>query len=181
MRLREVVENHFDPQAVYLHGGPAKLDGGALKRYGRSNSDMGALFFIKESPDGWRYALGYAVTKAENSGVYRVRINLETSQVFDFSRSDHRRIAQTNLSPVEYNYWMNAARSGHLDWAILDGEILEEWGFRGAVLFERPQGFVGYAEDVLSIGVFDAKDVQIIDFVPKQEALQSWGRTPALM
>lgn len=174
MRYYEILSEtvHYDPQAIYLHGGPAVLKGGRLQRYMKEGSDMGALFFIRESPVGWHYATAYAIMKSANSGVYRVHLKIPKDKVFDFSDDAHRRFAQSHLTPQEFDYWVTSSRDGFLDWAVMDEDVLIEWGFRGAVLMERQQGFAGYGEHALSIAVFDPNDVEIVDFVPKAEALK---------
>lgn len=174
MKIREILrESTFSPNEVYLHGGPKALTTGHFKRYGRDGMDSGALFFIKESPTGWRYAVGYAMTKPDG-GVYRCRIKLTPDQVFDFANPQHRCLARTNLSPEEFKSWNDASRNGHLDWTSIDDELMGEWGFKGAVLFERPAGINGYDEDAVSVGVFDPADVEILGFTPKEEVLQKY-------
>lgn len=165
-----LVEAGYNPQNIYLHGGPGQLRGGKLTRYGRDHSDMGALFFTPETPDGWRYALGYAITKPDG-GVYRCRLKLTANQIFDFSKPAHRRLAQRHLAPEEFQSWLTSARKNYLDWTAVDDERMEEWGFRGAVFLEREAGHNAFATDVLSIGIFHAEDAEIIDFTPKQELL----------
>jgi hypothetical protein len=176
MRVYQLLTESFDPNAIYLHGGPAELEGGAFRRYMKNGSDMGGLFFIKESPVGYKYALGYAIMKFRDGAIWRVRLNVSQDKIFDFSDPQHRKLAKEKLDPQMFNYWVESSRGDHLDWATIDDELLEEWGFKGAVLFERPKGFSGYGEDAVSVAVFDPSVVQIVDKIPKKEALQKYGR-----
>lgn len=157
----------FNPNAVYLHGGPANLDGNAFRRYMRNGSDSGGLFFIEESKVGYKYAAGYAATK--NGAIWRVKLNLNKSQVFDFSNRQHRTLAKRNLSPQEFEYWVESSTNNHIDWAVVDEEILEEWGFKAALLFERAKGFDDFEHDAISVVVFDPSVVQIIDSISIQQ------------
>jgi hypothetical protein len=174
MKIRDITESTYNPSEIYLHGGPGPNDltGGALKRYGREHSDMGALFFTSNTPDGMRYALGYTLAKP-NGGVYQCRIKIPPNKMFDFSKTAHRNIARQNLNPQEFNGWVESARANHLDWTSVDDELMEEWGFRGAIFFERPKGHNGFKTNVLSFAVFHAEDVEIIGFTPKEELLKT--------
>lgn len=172
MRIRDLYES-FNPNKFYLHGGPAELRGGKFMRYGKDGSDSGALFFIEESDTGYKYALGYAITKFKDGGVWRVKINIPRDKVFDFTNPIHKNIAKKNLSETHYQSWVNSSgKSGHLDWTALDDELLEEWGFEGIMLHERSAGFGQMTSHAISVGVFNPKYIEIVDFIPKKEALK---------
>ena len=167
---------NYDPNKIYLHGGPNQLEGNAFKRYGKNGSDMGALFFIEESPTGYKYALGYAISKFRNGGIWRAKINLPKNKIFDFTNPQHKKIAEENLGKEHYKSWVKSSRNGHLCWTQIDDELFQEWGFEGAVLFERPSGFFNYSEDAISIAVFEPQYIEIVDFIPKKEALEKYGK-----
>lgn len=171
--LRIINEMHI-ASSVYLHGGPAKLDGEKLKRGGRRGHDMGAIFFVPESKDGYKYALGYAISRAPaNWAIYRVTFNASENEIFDFSNSSHRMLAQKRLSTSEFESWeRSAARSGHLDWASIDDELLEDWGFKGVFLHERSKRVMNSSADIVSIGIFNAADVNIIEVLKKSDILE---------
>lgn len=156
----------FDPTATYLHGGPEMLVGGKLKRYGRDDSDMGALFFAEDTPEGRAYAAGYAVTK-DRGAVWKVRINLSPNDVYDHSNPSHR-VRLTRAVGPEMWADMTQGASGQLDWTAVDDELMAEAGFAGALLQERPPGFMG-ANAVRSVAVFDASHVEIIEKMTREE------------
>lgn len=164
--LTETPAAGFDPSATYLHGGPETLAGGKLKRYGRDDSDMGALFFAEDTPEGRAYAAGYAVTK-ERGTVWKVRINLTPNEVYDHGNPSHRvRLKRA----VGREMWadMTQGASGQLDWTAVDDELMAEAGFAGALLQERPPGFLG-TNSVRSVAVFDASRVEIIGKMTPEE------------
>lgn len=172
MKIKELAEN-YSPSEIYLHGGPEKLEGGNLKRGAKRGSDMGALFFVKESAAGYKYALGYAISRVRGpSGVYRVKINLSSADVFDFTNHNHRAIAGKLLSHREFQSWENSkGDSGHINWAAINEEIIKKIGFKGTIIHERDSGKIG-SKSITSVAVFDPQDVEIIEFVPKQQALK---------
>jgi predicted kinase len=173
-----IITESFSSSKIYLHGGPKNLEGGHFKRGGRRGHDMGALFFIEESDVGYKYALGYAITRGSDTGIYRVKINLPDEKIFDFTKPDHKQIAQKNLSPEEYKSWeVSKGKSGHLDWTQIDEEIITEWGFDGALFHERSKGVHNFSDHVISVGIFDPKYVEIIDFIPKKEAIEKYGKS----
>jgi len=152
----------FHPEREYLHGGPALLEGGRLRRYGRSRHDAGALFFSENTHEGQLYAARYAFALPVPSAVWRVRIHLTASQVFDFAKKTHRdRLART-MSPYA---WQSISAGAHetaqLDWAYVDEDQMLEAGFRGSLLLERSPGHLG-ARAVYSVAVWDADDVEIV-------------------
>lgn len=169
----------FDNNKVYLHGGPSNLEGGHFKRHGRKGHDMGALFFIEESEAGYKYALGYAISRGSDTGIYRVKITLPENKIFDFTNSRHREIAKQYLNDQEFKMWNDTkGDSGHIDWAVIDEEMIEEMGFEGAIIHERNSGQVHWknSSDIVSVAIFDPKYIKIIEFIPKKEALQKWGK-----
>lgn len=181
MRWQDIFENsqnsYFDPSAVYLHGGVAELRN---NRFERTSNDAGGLFFAKENEIGYKYALAYAIKasiKRVRTGIWRVKINLSQENVFELTNPKHLELAQNNLSEEEFNLWTKVTESNHLHWKLLNEHLLKSWGFKGAVLFEKGSdvGF-GIKGTVLSVVVFDPENVHIIDFIPKNEALQKWGR-----
>lgn len=160
--LKILIEN-FNPNDIYLHGGPEKLDGDSFKRHGNKGHDMGALFFIKDSDVGHEYASVYA-SKYKNGAIYKVKINISPDKVFDFTNKNHVDIAKNTLSQQEFEYWANSkGPSGHLDWSVIDEELFDEMGFNAVLFHERSKGFDGYGEDAISIAVFDPKFVNIIE------------------
>lgn len=164
-----LVESAFASK-IFLHGGPATLDGGRLKRGGRGGHDMGALFFVPENKDGYKYAMGYAIARSpRNWAIYRVKLNLADNMVFNFANPEHQSLAKSKLSEEEYNSWKNSVgSSGHLDWTKVDDELLEEWGFDAALFHERARSVLSTSEDIVSVGVFDPKHVQIVEILPKE-------------
>ncbi len=158
---------------VYLHGGPAQLDGGNLKRGGRKGHDMGGLFFVSESEDGYRYAMGYAIARSPKDwAVYRVKLNVPENKIFNFNNPAHQKIAYQH-SPEQYQSWERSkGTSGHLDWTAVDEETLEEWGFKGAIFHERSKDVVNAEQDVISVGIFDPTDVSIIEKLTKQDIIE---------
>lgn len=175
---KPVLLEDYSQNKIYLHGGPRNLEGGKFKRGGRKGHDMGALFFIEESDVGYKYALGYAISRGSDTGIYRVKLNIPDSKIFDFTNKNHKKIAKDNLSSQEYDSWEKTkGDSGQLDWTQIDEEILSDWGFLGALFHERSKGFYNYAQHAISVGVFDPKYVEIIDFIPKQEAIEKYGKS----
>jgi hypothetical protein len=88
-------QRFYDPAAVWLHGGPMHLEGDALKRYGKSHSDMGALFFCKDVPVGRWYTATYAGTKGR---VWTVKLSPPVDAVFDLTNSSHRARLRAGVS-----------------------------------------------------------------------------------
>lgn len=167
----------YDPAAIWLHGGPAALDGAALKRYGKDHSDMGGLFFCKDNPVGRWYAATYA---GAHGRVWQARLGAPVDSICDLTNRAHRARLQAALSRQEYaNILATRGASGHLDWAVVDEDLLEPLGFRGCVFQERPAGMAtglppesGLAtlpEPVLSIGLFHAADAHLTGFVPPDQ------------
>ena len=167
----------YDPGALWLHGGPSALEGDALKRYGKSHSDMGGLFFSKDVPVGRWYAATYAGTHGR---VWKVRLSAPVDTILDITNPRHRQRLRKAISPEEFdNIIKSRGSSGHMDWAVVDEEMFEPIGFRGCVFQERPAGMetglppqLGLStlpEPVLSVGMFHASDVHVIGFVPPDE------------
>jgi hypothetical protein len=169
MKISELYEN-FSPNKVYIHGGPSKLEGDHFKRGGRKGHDMGALFFIEESDAGYKYALGYA--SGTDTGIYRVNIKINPNDIFDFTRSDHKKFAKEFLNPQEYESWeQSKGDSGHIDWAVIDEELIEDMGFKGVMIHERNAGQIS-KDSIVSVAVFDPKYTKIIGFIPKKDAIE---------
>lgn len=167
----------YDPNAVWLHGGPSALEGDALKRYGKSHSDMGALFFCKDNPVGRWYTATYAGTSGR---VWQVQLSAPINSVLDITNPSHRQRLRKALNPQEFaNIIDTRGTSGHMDWTTVDDEMLEPLGFRGCVFQERPAGMetglppqLGMPtlpEPVLSVGMFHASDVHVTGFVPEDQ------------
>lgn len=175
MRYNEIINEaasrrFYDPTAVWLHGGPMELQGNALKRYGKSHSDMGALFFCKDNLVGRWYTATYAGTKGK---IWKVSLSAPINTILDLTNAKHRATLQRSLTQQEYEYMIKSrGTSGHMDWAVIDEELLEPLGFRGAVFQERPKGMATglppqykmttLPEAVLSVGMFNASDVHIV-------------------
>lgn len=159
---------------VFLHGGPANLEGGRLKRGGRGGHDMGALFFVPESKDGYKYAMGYAIARSPKDwAIYRVRLNLPDNRIFNFTNPQHQELAKRRLNAEEYNSWKSSVgTSGHLDWTKVDDELLEDWGFDAALFHERAKNVLGTNNDIVSVGVFNPKHIQILETLPKEVVKQ---------
>lgn len=170
-------ESYYSTSAVWLHGGPEKLEGGHLRRSGRNGRDMGGLFFAKESPAGWNHAAHYAVLRGggKPSGVWRCRIRLPDDQVLDFTNETHRARLQAVMGTnFEKLVEFVGSPDGHLPWfrtpetqAAME-QFIRKAGFGGCVILERS----GAAGPILSVCVFDPDDIEIIDFVPKADALR---------
>lgn len=175
MKIKELLLFENIQNKVFLHGGPSpdQLVGGHFKRHARKGHDMGALFFIEESDAGYKYALGYAIARGTDTGIYRVKITLPENKIFDFTNPKHRDIVKSNLTDQEFEYWDNTkGKSGHIDWAVIDEEIIEEMGFEGAYIHERNEGQIKNASDIVSVAIFDPKYIEIIDFTHKRELLK---------
>lgn len=170
-QLLSLLTESFDSSQVYLHGGPSELKNNHFKRGGRNGHDMGALFFVPENEDGYKYAMGYAISRSpRNWAIYRVKINLNKNQIFDFTNPQHKKIAYQNLNPEEYKSWeQSKGSSGHLDWTKVDEEILEEWNFQGAVFHERAKEILNTNKDIVSIGIFNPSPIQIIEKLTKED------------
>ena len=180
LKIVEATSRRFyDPTAVWLHGGPINLEGDTLKRYGKSHSDMGALFFCKDVPVGRWYTATYAGNKGM---VWRVSLSAPVNTILDFTNAKHRNILQKNISQQEYQNMIDTlSTSGHLDWTLADEEMLEPLGFRGVVFQERPKGmitglptqqFQTLPEAVLSVGIFNATDVHMLGSITPEEIWQ---------
>lgn len=157
----EFLVESFSPTRFYWHGGP-KLNGGLFKLGGNNGYDSGGLFFSQDNPSGRSYAYGYAASKPDGH-LYKVRINIPKDKILDFTNSKHKSLLKTKLSKDEFEFISISSRNGHIDWATIDSDRLEELGFQGAVLFERPAGHLRFTEDVLSVVVFDPKKITIVD------------------
>lgn len=173
MKYSELFEgatpSFYDTSAVWLHGGPSVLKGGALTRFGKNGGDYGALFFCKDETVGRWYVASYAGT---NGRVWSAKLSAPVDTVCDITNVKHRAILRANLDPQEFEGYMSTrGSSGHLDWASIDTDRLEEIGFRGCVFQERPAGMetnlpasTGMAKlpyPVISVGIFSASDVHI--------------------
>ena len=171
MLIQNIIETINNNNNVYVHGGPDPLDGNSLKRYGKRGQDMGALFFSKYNNSGIKYSMGYAIHSNPKSwALYLVKINIPTDQIFDFTNKKHRMMAKSHLSPNQFDSWVRSSgSSGHLDWTSVDDELFEEMGFRAALFHERPANFIS-DDAIISIGVFNASDVKIIEKIPAVEA-----------
>jgi len=175
MKITELFEN-YSSNKIYLHGGPSKLDGGSFRRGGRKGHDMGALFFIEESVAGYTYALGYAMSRGTDTGIYRVNIKLPDNQIFDFTNQKHKQIAKEFLSDQEYKSWESSkGDTGHIDWAVIDEEIIEEMGFKGVIIHERNAGQISKSS-ITSVAIFDPQYINIIEFIPKKVAMEKYGK-----
>lgn len=176
----------YNPSAVWLHGGPLELEGDALKRYGKSGSDMGALFFCKEEPVGLWYTASYARRLFQAKGkIYKVHLNPPVDSILDLTKAKHRERLMRGLSKDEYRFIFDSrGSSGHADWATVDEELFEPLGFRGCVFQERPKGMeTGLPTDsgmatlpkaVLSVGIFQASDAHIIGFIDPDDVWNSF-------
>lgn len=173
MLLKELHES-IDINKTYLHGGPASLEGGEFKRGGRKGHDMGALFFVPENEDGYRYALGYAIARSPtNWAIYRIKLLANEDEIFDFTNPNHKRLAYGKLKSEQFDSWEKSkGSSGHLDWTQVDEELLDEWGFKGAIFHERPKSALKTNKDIVSVGMFDAKDVKILEKLEKSDILE---------
>lgn len=163
--------SYYDPDARYLHGSKQQLRGNKLIRGGRNGRDAGALFFCKDTPAGRWYAGKYGL-------ISHWRINLRVDQVFDFTNLTHQEKLRERLQQLPWQEWEHiknhVANNGHLRWTALDRpqflsppgidqELFNGLGFRGIVFSERVVGELEAPEDILSIGVFNADDIEIMD------------------
>jgi predicted nucleotidyltransferase len=183
MKIHEIAAtSDFDPNAVYLHGTRQVLRGRNLTRYGKNHSDMGALFFCKDSLVGRWYSGTYGDT------IWLCRIKTPVDRIFSFSNPRHQKLLQKHLDPQEYQYIAASSRNGHLDWAVVDEDQFTQMGFRGVVFIERAagmatglpeqSGLAALPEDVLSVGIFDAADVEIIGSKTRVELWTEAGIIP---
>lgn len=159
--LENTSDNIFDPNATYLHGGPKTLKDNKLKRYGNHNSDMGALFFVKDTINGRKYAVTYALRHLNNSNgtVYKVKINLPIDKIYNHQNIKHRNILKTTVGKQTWESYLNSSSDGQLDWTAVDDEVMNDAGFEGAIFRER---LADNSEPIYSIGVFDEKYIEII-------------------
>ena len=166
--------SYYDPDVRYLHGSEQPLKGGKLTRYGKNGRDSGALFFCKDTSVGRWYVRNYGPL------IHSCRIKLAADQVFDFANPTHRQKLQQRLSQQEWQRreWQRlqnlVAANGYPRWRAfertqpfsppgIDEALFGELGFRGIVLCERVAGELESPEDILSIAVFNADDIEIID------------------
>lgn len=174
-RLIDLVETaftaYYDPAAIWLHGGPAQLEGGHFRRGARGGRDMGGIFFVKDSREGWEHALGYAVARTANGGVWRCRITLPADKVLDWTNPAHRNRLKDAMAPESFERLAAYAGEGHMPW-FRDPQmqqafekVLVALDFGGIVLLERQRG------SILSVCVFDPAHIEIVDFTPKAEAM----------
>jgi hypothetical protein len=172
----------FDADAAFYHGGPTHLEGGRLKRYGKSDQDMGALFFCPDTPLGRQYAAQYAWHHPGGGAVWRVRLALEPATVFDWRVADHRARLQAAVSAQEFAGMAEAIRADALDWTSIDDELFPEIGFHGVILAERPAfalvGRDGQDGFVRSVAVFDPDRVEIIDSLRPEDVAAADGSEP---
>lgn len=150
----------YEPSATWLHGGPVELREGKLLRYGKGSSDMGALFFVKDAPGQRQYAALY-----DKGAIHTARVNLQPDEVFDLRNPSHRArvepvVTDDAVGTDFLRSALPAARDGVLDWSTIDGEVLREAGFRGAIVAERPAGTHGNTEAQISLAVFDPTVVE---------------------
>lgn len=160
---------------LFIHGGPDPLVGDSFKRHSRGGHDMGALFFSKYNKAGIKYSMGYAISRSPRSwALYLVKLNIPKEKIFNFNNIQHRRIAKSCLSYEEYQGWLNSiGDSGHLDWSEVDEELFEDMGFRAAFFQERAAGVVS-EDSIISIGVFNPSDVQIVEKIPSKIAKEKF-------
>lgn len=173
MLISILLENYSNN--LYVHGGPDPLKGDSLRRYGRSGRDMGALFFSRYDRIGIKYAMGYAISRSPHKwALYIVKLNIPKDKIFNFTDPTHRKIAKEHLSNEEYNSWLSSiGSSGHLDWTKVDDELFEDMGFRAAYFQERPAGAIS-DDAIISVGVFNASDVEIVQKIPAKEAKEKF-------
>jgi hypothetical protein len=182
MRYNEIIteaasHGFYDPSAIWLHGGPMNLEGGALKRYGKSHQDAGALFFCKDVAVGRWYTATYAGTRGK---IWQASLSAPVNSILDITKAKHRAILQKTIAREEFQAIMaSRGTSGHMDWAHVDEEMLEPMGFRGAVFQERPKGMSTglppiyhmetLPEAVLSVGLFHASDIHLIGAINPED------------
>lgn len=155
----ETAERFYDSQSLWLHGSRAEFS--QFKLRGRSGWDAGGIFLVKDTLAQGAYAKTYGEI------IYRCRVNLAPDEVFELPVQDHvDRAAEIATEDAIGNDFLRSAfesqRYGHVDWAVLDQEVLELAGFKGCVLAERPKGFNNFTEDILSLCVFDPGAIEIL-------------------
>lgn len=162
--------NFFEEDATWLHGGPAELEGGQLKRGGKKGWDSGAIFLSKDAPEQRKYAAGYGA-----GGMYRVKVDLKPDEIFDYANPEHiDRVADIELPDGENGYDFlrtaeSSARFGAIDWTAIDEDVLGAAGFKAAILAERPKGFGNFKEDIYSLAVFNPERVKIVGKLSPEE------------
>lgn len=161
----------YRPGQWWVHGGADALEGDRLDV---RKSRAGGIFLAKDDREGRIYASGYA-----RGGFYRCRIDLPEDSIFDLTNPDHvDRIRETEVDGATGEDMLRSmahgpSDSGHLDWAVVDAEILEAAGFRGAILHERPAGFHVYSQHVLSLVLWNSDDIAEIQRIPGEELAQA--------
>lgn len=153
-----------------LHGGPKELEGGILKtgmKHG-GKSDSGGIFLAEPTETGKLYARSYTLDKPDGGAIHRFEIS-DKAKIFDLRNPEHLDVLKKNVSADELNYYLQSSRNGVMDWATMDEELLQDLGFDGVKLFERPKGFkmfdesgklVPAPEDSLSIALWDNKHIK---------------------
>ena len=164
----------YDPSAIWLHGGPRELRTGKLTRYGKNNSDYGALFFCKDDVEGRWYTSTYAKKLLGVKGkIWKTKISCPENTIFDLTNPVHKLKLRNSIGKEHYNSILDSkSTSGHLDWSSVDDELFGELGFKGCIFQERPKGmetgwppssgFSVLKNNLLSIGIFDAADAHIV-------------------
>ncbi len=171
INLMEEMSSFFNPNGLYLHGGPSVLQDNRFHRNSRNGKDAGGLFFAKDDQQGLQHALGYAI-KAKNGGVWYCKLHIKPEQVFDYSDEDCMNKLRAVTSEEDYDYIIDKAKNWSIVWLTLPSgkkpeEYLIEAGFRAAIVkakstSETPNTF---------LCVFIPSDIEIINFIPKDQLI----------
>lgn len=156
-------DNFYAAGVEWAHGGPERLEGGQLRRYGKGGADACGIFLTRSEPEQLRYAAGFS-----QGGLYRVKVSLAPDEVFNLNNPDHcDRVAEVETEDGIGQDFLRAAcgeggnRHGALDWAVVDANVLVAAGFRAAILVERPPGVLG-TEVIYSLAVFDENAASVV-------------------
>jgi hypothetical protein len=161
----------FNPNEIWLHGGPSELKNNVFERGMRQGKDAGGIFFAKDDEAGLHHALGYAI-KAKNGGVWYCKIHLKPEQVFDYSNENHLERLQAVMDEKDYDYIQEKSQNWSIVWLTLPSgkkpeQFLIQAGFRGAIVKAKSTG----NKPNTFVCVFVPADVEIINFVPKDQLI----------
>ncbi len=183
-----IIDNSLAQDSILLHGGPKNLIGGKLALgMGVSGNDAGGIFFSPNTPTGEMYARSYSLKGAIKTGegaVHQVKLSPNV-KIFDANNPKDMAQLRKFVQPEIINDITTTARNGVMDWATGSQyfENLQEAGFAGAKLSERPAGFklfnkegklVSAPTDAISVVVFDNSSFEML---PSTKPLQKKSNT----
>ncbi len=161
---------------ILLHGGPKNLKDGKLNiGMGINGGDAGGVFFTPNTPVGEMYARSYTLKGSIKTGeglIHKVVLS-PNAKIFDATNSMHLKRLESIVGKDGINDIISTSRNGVMDWATGAQyfDQLQEAGFSGARLSERPKGFdlfnkegklVKAPDHATSIVVFDNSNFDML-------------------